>query len=260
MFQFSENEAWLIRTVHAHLGGTPADWSKKQIEDQTSSFINWSNWISRHESVFMGAKSLIEQFLAGWAADQHDYGTKWPPFMVFDKWYKKTTNRHVEAETKRGNCPYCHGSGVVLLLMIKTDDQKSTVYRRGGTVTGKPYRSWRNTTPCQCTAGDAIAERWHVTPDKRRKLFACRYDSLTALMDDAVAICGGVPHDQRQAKSAGGKSQTSARPAAEVDAPEAVSVAARAAEDAQMPDLDDAPADSRGEDSQGEEDGEGFVW
>ena len=260
MATFTENEAWFIRVTKRHLGGCPSDWSPSQVEAKTSSFIDWSNWIKRHDSVFIGAKSLIEQFLTGWASDSRDGSNRWPPFMVFDRWYRKATNRHVEAETTRGNCPYCHGCGVVLLLMIKLDNQRSIVYRRGMTIEGKPHRSWRNTTPCQCTAGDAIAERWHVTPDKRRKLFACRYDSLPAMLDDAVAICGGVPHDQRQAKSAGGKSQTSARPAAEVDAPEAVSVAARAAEDAQMPDLDDAPADSRGEDSQGEEDGEGFVW
>ena len=216
MATFTENEAWFIRVTKRHLGGCPSDWSPAQVEAKTSSFIDWANWIQRHDSVFIGAKSLIEQFLSGWASDQHDYGDRFPPYMTFDRWYKKTTNRHVEAETNKSNCPYCHGAGVVLLLMIKTDDQKSTVYRRGGTVTGKPYRSWRNTTPCQCTAGDAIAERWHVTPDKRRKLFACRYDSLTALMDDAVAICGGVPHDERQAKSAGGKVRNGAKPVATV--------------------------------------------
>jgi len=192
---FTDNEAWFLRVWKRSYGGTPRDWSEREMNAGTSSFLDYRDWLARHERTI--SKDLVERFFEGW---KPTYDRKTPALRELRDWYRDHTRAKVSdaAGTGRARCRQCHGAGLLVVLVGEL--------KQGGVRLIKPdcslapgsfTRTYTSTVPCHCTDGDRVNQRmYHYDATKSAKLRSCAWDSTPAMLDMAARL-NGTPFEER---------------------------------------------------------------
>jgi len=180
----SDEERHLLRIFKRYWGDTPPDWRPKDIEDGTSSFLDYRELMQNSDF----SMEVLENILAELSSDR----TKPPPFYPVKMEYLRRTNKtqqfSAKALAQRRKCESCLGSGLVYIVQDWQGEgpgEKPVIPRlvRDYEWKGKPVI---NTIPCRCRVGEELNNKVYQYRDEiLKRLHKCSLDTYWEAMKHA---------------------------------------------------------------------------
>lgn len=197
MSQFTDNEQRFIRAYKRNWS-CPRDWARSAMEDGTSSFLDWREWMDSPTFSIRVLEEVLEKHA----------GREYPPRLrEIKEEYNRRTNRQGPAESTHNNCLRCGNSGVLYVVQDKQRGGNKPVIPPART--GHRFDKAEVTTiPCDCDTGYRLSQKktpsdgirlYDYHPATLEKLQRVAFSSWLAAMQHA----GKLPELPSQARAAG---------------------------------------------------------